>query len=187
MAKKAKNDKVNNLEEDVEVHSLIKSVVGEDGFQIVKHLFTVDKADEFEIAKELEEDVNFVRSVMYKMYTNKLVNYTRRRDPEKGWYIYTWEIIPKKLYKSLIENKQQKLDNLFKKVEGEENQEQIFHCPKCAINLDFPKAMDLNFSCFACGGMLEPLDNQITIQDLNKEINALSENICLLKTKLNEL
>lgn len=188
MARKVKvESKVSVLSEDKEVHSLIKNVVGDEGFHIVNHLFNVDKADEFEIAKDLEEDVNFVRSVMYKMYTNKLVNYTRRRDPEKGWYIYTWELVPGKLYSALIDKKQKKLDKLFKQVEGEENKQQVFHCPTCTINLEFPKALELNFLCFACGGMLEPLDNKVMIADLNSEIKILSESIGLLKIKLNEL
>jgi transcription initiation factor TFIIE subunit alpha len=187
MVKKSKNNKVSILLDDEEVHTLIKSVVGEEGFHIVEHLFRVDKADEFEIAEKLEEDVNFVRSVMYKMYTNKLVNYTRRRDPEKGWYIYTWELVAKKLYSALIDKKQEKLDKLFKKVEGEENKEQVFHCPTCDIPVPFPKALELSFSCFACGGMLQPLDNKVFIQNLNNEIKELSESIGLLNNKLNEL
>ncbi len=184
---KKKNPVPNILECDEEVHKLVKSVVGEEGFHIIGHLFSVDKADEFEIAERLEEDVNFVRSVMYKMYTNNLVNYTRRRDPERGWYIYTWELIPKKLYSALINKKQFKLDKLFKQVENEKGKEQVFHCPTCSINLDFPKALELNFSCFACGGMLQPLNNTNMIDNLNNEIRTLSENIGLLKTKLNEL
>lgn len=185
MGRKKLSDNV--FENDDEVNSLVKSVVGEEGFHIVEHLFSVFKADEFEIAKSLEEDVNFVRSVMYKMYTNNLVSYTRRRDPEKGWYIYTWELVPKKLYLALINDKQKKLDNLFKEVEMEKRKEQTFHCPTCSICLDFPKALELNFTCFACGGMVEPLDNISTIDNLNKDIQFLSDNIGTLKIKLNEL
>jgi transcription initiation factor TFIIE subunit alpha len=175
------------IEDDKQVCNLVKSVVGEEGFNIVEHLFKVNKADEFEIAESLEEDVNFVRSVMYKMYTNNLVNYTRRRDPERGWYIYTWELIPKKIYSVLINLKQKKLDNLFKKFEGEKNKEQSFHCPTCSIHLEFPKALELNFSCFACGGMLQPLNNDELVHELKDKINVLSKNIGLLKTKLNDL
>ncbi|MBN1923377.1 MAG: transcription initiation factor E subunit alpha [Nanoarchaeota archaeon] len=184
---KKKSPKINILEQDEEIHKLVKTVVGDEGFHIINHLFAVEKADEFEIADSLEEDVNFVRSVMYKMYTNNLVSYTRRRDPERGWYIYTWELIPQKLYHALINSKQKKLDKLFKQVEEEKNKEQVFHCPTCMINLEFPKALELSFSCFACGGMLQPLNNVDLIKNLDHEIKGLSEKICILKTKLNEL
>jgi len=177
----------NVFKNDEDVRLLIKSVVGDEGFEIVKHLFDIEKADEFEIADKLDRDVNFVRSVMYKMYTHNLVNYTRRRDPEKGWYIYTWELVPEKIYNALIDKKKERLDSLFQKVENEQSREQGFHCPSCSINLEFPKALELNFSCFACSGMLQPLDNHIRIDDLNTEIKGLSEKIGLLQNKLNGL
>lgn len=174
-----------NLIDDPDINHLVKNIVGESGLPIVSHLFKIQKADEFEIAKKLKEDVNFIRSIMYKMYTNNLVNYTRRRDAEKGWYIYTWEFAPKKLFNSLISSRQKELENLFKKVEEEKSMEQIFHCPTCSINLDFNKSLELNFNCFACGGMLQPLNNDLVIQNLNQDIKCLSNNICILKNKLN--
>jgi transcription initiation factor TFIIE subunit alpha len=175
-----------NLIDDPDINHLIKNIVGDGGIHIVSHLFKIKKADEFEIAKKLKEDVNFIRSVMYKMYTHNLVNYTRRRDAEKGWYIYTWESAPKKLFTSLINSRQKELENLFKKVEEEKSMEQIFHCPTCLINLDFNKSLELNFNCFACGGMLQPLNNDLVINNLNEDIKCLSTNICMLKEKLNE-
>jgi transcription initiation factor TFIIE subunit alpha len=174
-----------NLIDDPDINQLVKGIVGESGVPIVTHLFKIEKADEFEIAKKLKEDVNLIRSVMYKMYTNNLVNYTRRRDAEKGWYIYTWESAPKKLFLSLINSRQKELDSLFKKIEEEKSMEQIFHCPTCSINLDFDKTLELNFTCFACGGMLQPLNNETIISALNDNIKCLSENICCLKEKLN--
>ena len=178
--------KKSNLIDDPDVNQLVKGIVGDEGMHIVSHLFKIQKADEFEIAKKLKEDVNFIRSVMYKMYTNNLVNYTRRRDAEKGWYIYTWESAPKKLFNSLINSRQKELEILFKKVEEEKSMEQIFHCPTCSINLDFNKSLELNFTCFACGGMLQPLNNDLVINNLNQDIKCLSNNICVLKEKLNE-
>ena len=178
--------KKTNLIDDPDINILVKNIVGEGGMHIVSHLFKIQKADEFEIAKKLKEEVNFIRSIMYKMYTNNLVNYTRRRDAEKGWYIYTWEFAPKKLFNSIINSKQKLLEDNFKKIEEEKTREQIFHCPTCCINLDFNKSLELNFTCFACGGMLQPLNNDLVITNLNQEIRCLSNNICMLKEKLNE-
>jgi len=177
--------KKTNLIDDPDINILVKNIVGEEGMHIISHLFKVEKADEFEISKKLKEDVNFIRSVMYKMYTNNLVNYTRRRDAEKGWYIYTWEFAPKKLFNSLITSRQKELESLFKRIEDEKTREQLFHCPTCSINIDFNKSLELNFTCFACGGMLQPLNNDLLIKSLNKNIECLSNNICMLKEKLN--
>jgi len=184
-----KKTMIQNNEEylkDPQINELVKSVVGDEGIQIISHLFSVNKADEFEIAKKLEEDVNFVRSIMYKMYTHNLVSYTRRRDPERGWYIYTWELIPKKLYSALINSNEKRLGHLYQKIEEEKSKEQGFHCPTCSIYLDFTKALSVNFSCFACGGMLQPLNNQERIDSIDSNIRELSEKIGLLKQKLND-
>lgn len=175
----------NILEKDSDVSSLVRSIVGAEGLPIINHLFGVKQADEFEIADELEEDVNFVRSVMYKMYTHKLVVYTRRRDAEKGWYIYTWQLIPNKIYHKLLNIKQEHMDKLYSKLEKEKTKQQSFHCKKCQIKLNFEKAMELSFSCFACGNMLQPLNNEKFIKTLNKEIKQVSEQIGLIRTKLN--
>lgn len=173
------------LETDSEVHGLIRSILGNEGLHIIHHLLTVDKADEFEIAKSLKEDVNFVRSVMYKMYTHKLVSYTRRRDAEKGWYIYTWKLLPDKIYDRILNLKQKNMDRLYSQLEEERNKEQAFRCSKCAIDLDFQKALELSFTCFACGGMLQPLNNEETIKKLDKEITSISTQIGAIKLKLN--
>ncbi|VVB74684.1 Transcription factor E [Candidatus Tiddalikarchaeum anstoanum] len=173
------------LETDPEVFGLVKSIIGNEGLHIIHHLLTVDKADEFEIAKSLKEDVNFVRSVMYKMYTHKLVSYTRRRDAEKGWYIYTWKLLPDRIYDRILNIKQKNMDRLYCQLEGEKNKEQGFHCKKCAIDLEFQKALELSFTCFACGGMLEPLNNNETIKKIDKDIDVLNNEIGLIRSKLN--
>ncbi len=175
------------MKDDKEILNLINNIVGDRGLRIVSYLFTADKADEFEIAKELDEDVNYVRSVMYKMLTHNLVNYTRRRDPERGWYIYTWWLSPSKLYNAILSKKKAHLDQLYKDVEMEKNKEQEFCCDKCNINFPFDKALSLNFTCFACGGMLTPLDNTKKIDELRQKIDRLSEEIGLLRKKMNDL
>ncbi len=179
------NSFAEDLKKDPEVQSLIKSIVSEDGYHIVNHLMKVDKADEFEIAEALDEEVNFVRSVMYKMYSHKLVSYTRRRDAERGWYIYTWKLLFDKMFKEIISRKKTYLNELTDKLDYEKNKEQSFHCKKCSIIVDFSKAMELSFSCFACGSMLEPLDNDNKVENLDKKINELKESLGLLKKKLN--
>ena len=175
----------NSLQNDAEVQSLIKSVVGEEGIHVVEHLMGVDKADEFEIAEALKEEVNFVRSIMYKMYSQKLVSYTRRRDIERGWYIYTWKILVDKVLLVIINQKENLLNELSDKLDYETNKEQGFHCKKCSIHVDFPKAMEISFSCFACGSMLEPLDNKTKLSTLSKKIEELSQGLGFLKQKLN--
>ena len=181
------NPSLSAIKDDKEVINLIKGIVGEKGFKIVNLLFSIDKADEFEIAEKLNEDVNYVRSVMYKMYTHNLVNYTRRRDQVKGWYIYTWELSPQKIYSVVLERKEKKLDELFKKVEEEKNKEQEFLCENCKIRFSFEKALNLNFTCFACGGMLTPLNNEEIVLQLNNEIKQLSNSIGLIRRRINEL
>jgi len=84
-----------NLTEDM--MKLIRDIAGENGLRISELLLKVKILDEFKIAEKLDLEVNYVRSLLYELYSKKIVSYSKARDKKKGWWIYSWTIHPKRI------------------------------------------------------------------------------------------
>ena len=68
-------------------------VAGEESFVVADYLRKKKKrVSEFKIAEDLKVDVHYVRVLLYKLDSQHLVTYIRKKDIQKGWYISYWQI-----------------------------------------------------------------------------------------------
>jgi len=165
------------------VKEFLLDFIGEDGIAIIELLAKNGVVDEFKIAEMLGSEVNSVRSLLYKLYSKKIVSYTKERDEEKGWWIYSWEVHSQKILNLLKAKKAQMLDEVERKVEKKKNTH-LYHCPVCLIVFPFSEAMDNVFQCPSCGGQLQHKSDEEEIKSLEEtrkvlrvEIKALDETI----------
>lgn len=166
----------------VDVKNMVQEIAGLQGFKIVELLVKKKKIDEFKISSNLKLEVNFVRSLLYKLYSKKIVSYSKERDLKKGWWIYSWEIHPKKIKDLLIMERMKELDNLGNAKIGRTGA-QMYVCDLCAVEVNFSGAVDSEFKCFSCGALLKNFDNTHVINEMDdkiKKINAEIEEIKLI-------
>ncbi len=161
------------------VREFLLDFIGEEGVGIIELLAEKGVVDEFQIADLLDKEVNSVRSLLYKLYSKKIVSYTKERDDEKGWWIYSWQLHLQKIL-SLFEKRKKKTlkyveDKLKKKKDAH-----MYDCHVCLIVFPFSEAMENMFQCPSCGGRL-------THKSDKEEIKRLEEQRRELKGKIKEL
>ncbi|MFT4326710.1 MAG: transcription factor, partial [Candidatus Woesearchaeota archaeon] len=108
---------------------------------------------------------------------NNLVSNWRKKDKQKGWYIYYWTYEPKNLDFLQLSLKKKRLDKL-KDRYTKETSDFFFMCQdNGCVRLDFEKATEFDYQCPECGGMLVQQDNERTKEHLKKQIEELETEI----------
>ncbi len=156
------------------VDDVVREVAGEDVVPLVNLIKKRKNISEFKIAEMMNVNVNVVRNMLYRLYNNSLVSFVRKKDKKKGWYIYYWTFIEKRVGILLEDLKKKKIDKLQERLEREKSNF-FFSCQNGCIRLDFEKAMDYGFKCPECGSLMQQEDNVKKIKDLESEIEKLSE------------
>src|SRR4030042_6687243 len=96
---------------------VVRNVAGEDVIPLAWLLKNKKNISEFELAEEIGEEVNTTRNKLYRLDQVNLAPSIRKKDEEKGWYIYYWSLkyerIPlliKYIKKSRLNELKEKLD-----------------------------------------------------------------------------
>jgi transcription factor E len=156
------------------------TLINDKGLELLKILLSKRQINEFKLAKKLKLKVNKVRSLLYKLYSEKIVSYTRKRDKRKGWYIYTWKIDQPRVVDFVIDELKKDIKVLEGKYKIRTAGKEFFVCKECAIQLNMVKALETNYLCPYCERPLERMDvekikNEILdqVNELNKKINSI--------------
>ncbi len=162
------------------IKNVISQVVGEDVMPLVNYLKGKKNISEFTIAEDINIEVNQARNMLYRLHGLHLVNYHRKKDKEKGWYISYWTFNPKRvleLKKHIHFNNITKLQERLKKEE--QNLNGFFLCTNMCARLDFESALEYDFKCPECGVMMNQQDNSRTIEHLKNRISELANDSVL--------
>ena len=168
------NDMASKLREDfVLLH------FGEEILRLVKLLNKTGMIDEFTLAEKFEANVNHTRSLLYSLYEQKIVSYSRERDKERMWWIYSWVLDTARIDELILKDinrEMQKLGNKKKKLGGN----QFFICRGCNEKYSFERAFELNFFCSSCGDSLNAVDIHPILQEIDERIDLLNKRIEIL-------
>jgi len=160
---------------DSEARQFLQEIIGEEGLEVVRFL-SDDEATDEEIAEQTGIKLNVVRKILYRLYDYRLASYTRTKDREIGWYIYTWRLDLERIYDILTERKRRILEELTKKLEFETSNI-FFFCKNDNSKIPFDIASEYEFKCPQCQGLMEYFDNQSTVMSLEEEISRLKKEI----------
>jgi len=142
-----------------------------EGLKTFEFLVSIGKEiDEFTLADKVNLQINFVRSLLYKLYEQKLVSFSRERDKKKGWFIYSWQAHPERLKYILLQTKEEEIANLEKRLHLSQDN---FFCAQCNKSYDYVKAMETMFFCEACGSKLEAVSSLEVRHKIEKQIGEL--------------
>jgi transcription factor E len=160
-------------------------MAGENTGRIVDILFGKKDVNEFLIAKKMDLTINQVRNILYKLSADGLVEFIRKKDKRKGWYIYYWTL---KTEKCLV-----KLEGaLIKKIEdlnntlGSRETRRFYVCKPCNIEVSEEKALEHGFSCEECAEIYELSDNSGPIRETRAKITRIQKNLLLIQNELKE-
>jgi transcription initiation factor TFIIE subunit alpha len=144
-------------------------LISEEAGQVIEFLYSHPGASEFDISETIGFAVNQVRSILYELKSKNLIDYDRRKDKEKGWYLYYWKVLAQN-YETVYSNeKRKKLEQFKERLEKEENS--IYYiCPNFCKRLEFEEALESNFSCPVCGSLMNEENKGRKIEILKRNI-----------------
>lgn len=144
-------------------------LVGEEAAQVVEYLYSNPGASEFDISEDIGFAVSQIRSILYELKSKNLIDYDRRKDKEKGWYLYYWRVLPQNFETVYMNDKKKKLEQFKERLENEE--QSIFYiCPNFCKRLSFEDALENNFTCPICGSLMNE-------ENKSRKIDMLKRNI----------
>lgn len=144
-------------------------IVGEEASQVVEYLYSNPGASEFDISEEIGFAVSQIRSLLYELKAKNLIDYDRRKDKEKGWYLYYWKVVAQNFETVYKNEKQKKLDQFKDRLESEETS--IFYiCPNFCKRLSFEDSLENNFTCPVCGSLMNEENKGRKIEMLKRNI-----------------
>lgn len=157
------------------IEEIILPLIGEDGLPLIKLLYAQPNISEFDLAKKSKKDIKIVRKMLYLMYNHNLVGFTRKKDKEKGWYIYYWTLLGDNVKFMYYKHKKELLIKLKEKL-LEEQKELFYVCPKRCVRLNFDQGMDFEFHCPECGELIHQ-DSENNVVGIKKQIVGIEEDL----------
>lgn len=158
------------------IEEILINLLGEESTSLIKYLIGKENVSEFDLANKIKKDIKIVRKMLYILYNHNLVSFTRKKDKQKGWYIYYWTLQPESIRFSYFKRKRELLERLKLRLE-EEKQELFFICPNECVRLNFDQAMEFEFHCPECGELVNQDDSKQKIHDLEKAIASLEQEV----------
>jgi transcription initiation factor TFIIE subunit alpha len=157
----------NKLAEDV-----IAEAAGADTVELVNAIKNKKNISEFKIAELIKMDVNIVRNMLYRLYNVNLISFVRRKDKQKGWYIYYWTFNPKRIRHLYYDLRKKKLEKLRDRL-TREKANFFFSCDNKCMRVDFDQATEFEYKCPECGHLMNQEDNAQKISEIEQEIKRL--------------
>ncbi|MFP3950418.1 MAG: hypothetical protein ACLFUZ_05010, partial [Candidatus Micrarchaeia archaeon] len=145
---------ISRLLSDAYARHVIIEAGGEHALEIVRG-FSNNTSDE-EISKKLKIKISDVRATLNKLHSLGIVEYSRYKDSETGWFSYFWCLNTGRMKTWVNEKVEEELRN-FDFSDGE-----YYFCPSCGGSSihDFVSASDYGFRCPACSSTLDFLSEE---------------------------
>lgn len=155
---------INDLLSQAYARQLLIDIGGENTLAMIRNFS--DKINDEELATRLKIRISDVRATLNKLHNEGLVNYSRDRDNESGWYSYSWSLNKERIRVWLDEHTKNQKVNM-----GSEGDH--YFCPSCGIETltAFEKAVEGGFKCQNCSRSLEFIDESKASElfETNKE------------------
>ena len=159
---------------------LVKQLVGSKAIPLVRLIKEKDNIGEFKLAEKLKLTVNQIRTLLYDLSSHSLVSFTRKKDKKKGWYNYFWSFKNRRAVELLLVIKKEMLEALKKRL-NVESTDAFFKCPSGCVRMTLESAMEVRFKCMECGNLLQEQKTYVNIENTNKEISKIEQDIAELE------
>jgi transcription initiation factor TFIIE subunit alpha len=128
------------------------------------------------LAEQLDLRINDVRKVLYKLADLGFATYVKEKDEEKKWwYVYIWHLEKSKIHYRYISYIRNQLHE--KERQLLEEQQYMFECKRCGRKYKYREALEFNFMCDSCDGIVKEVKNKKLIRELSVSIKEFLEEI----------
>ncbi len=154
------------------VEEVVTEVAGSEVLPLAKALKGRENVSEYKLAGELKKEINYIRNLLYKLHDVNLVSFIRRKDKQKGWYIYYWTFETNQVKYLLKRIKDGKVERLKERLDREKGN-QFYKCVNSCVRLNFDQSADYDYKCPECGELLNIEDNSERIKEIQEKIQEL--------------
>ncbi len=169
-----------NMKKLLSIEEAIKYLLdlsGDKGIEVFKYLITHGQTEENALAKKMKFNrANAIRKYLYKLYNKNLVSYIKVRRGAKAWYTYYWKANPERLVFLLKGIYSDEIKQAEKSIELNKTAD-FYVCETCNRRYSLNEALENDFKCANCGGVLQHLENSEFIEDKQKRIKFLQKKI----------
>lgn len=158
------------------IEEFVNDVGWKDAVRLLNLLKEQNNVSEFKLAEDLKMSINQIRNLLYKLNSYNLVYSNRKKDREKGWYIYYWTFNFTHARDLLISRKEQEVRELKEELK-KESEHRFFVCPNDGIRMELEEALESNYKCHECGSILKQEDSTKRINELGTRINKLNHDL----------
>ncbi len=158
---------------------ILIGILGQQGVPLIEELMGKENVSEFDLAIRTKLDIKVVRKLLYILYNHNLVCFNRKKDKQKGWYIYYWTLVPESIKFSYFKSRKSMLERLRGRLE-EEEKELFFVSPDKMTRMNFDDAMEYDFRCPDTGDLLMQDDNADLIKQLKIKIKTHEKEMDML-------
>ncbi len=151
---------------------VVSQVVGIEAVDVALYLKGKTDVSELVVAKDMKITVQEARALLYRLYENNVAKFERKRDKFKGWHISHWDLMEDNIPNLQRKIHEDKIEQIKNRIEREQ-QNMFYICTHACSRVDFEKAIEINFKCPECGGLMNPQDNKRTIEVLNEKLKEL--------------
>lgn len=158
------------------IQEILIGILGESSLPLLEEIIGKSNVSEFDLAKKTKFDIKVVRKLLYILYNHNLVSFTRKKDKQKGWYIYYWTLNPDSIRFSYFKMRRDLLRKLQSRLE-EEEKELFFISEDGTTRMNFDDATEYDFRCPDTGELLMQDDNSKLILQIKKRIKEVQEEV----------
>lgn len=154
------------------IKPFVSEVAGDKGLRIM------DAIGEGAIDEEIEKRTSFkmaeIRHVLNVMHNHGIVEYSRVKNLQTGWFTYTWSINGDRALSNYLMRKKHEYESLRTAMNSQENAT-FYECKDGCCKLPFDQALDAQFKCTNCDKKLVYTNNQGDMKDLESKISSLQQ------------
>lgn len=154
---------------------LVREKCGNDGVKILKLLEGKENVSEFKISEDLDMNINELRILLYKLTEDNLITSIRKKDKQKGWYVYYWTFNFRHARDLLLKHKEQQLQELKVKLTNTEIPKYV--CPNGCSSMYLEDAMEIEFKCPECNTLLKLKEIKYNEEVIKKKIKEVEDDI----------
>ena len=163
------------------IKELVLELAGEETVPLVDSLWEKENVSEFKLSDDLKLHINYVRSLLYRLSTHNLLRSIRKKDRQKGWYIYYWTLNVRHAQYLVLNKKNHRLNEL-KDILSHNKSIETYICPNECVVYNLEEAMEHEFKCPECESILKAHSKTHKAEEVEAEIKSLEEEI----TELNK-
>lgn len=152
---------------------LVREIAGENGAKIMQSIGAEAVTDD-KIEKGSGLKIAEIRSVLNHLHSYGLVEYSKEKNMQTGWFTYTWRVNSNRALTNFLSMKQNEYSQLKSKLQAQDGA-QIYACGSGCVKMQFDQAFETQFKCPECAKKLNFVDYQEELKALETKIQTLNQ------------